>query len=171
MNKQPTDFSIANPSDYLTQYIAHAFGHMQLNPLTVQRQGEMIKSSVIMHQGGESYIFSLMLPANAPHGARPLCVKVIHQERKELLWEYNQDHKPHVPWGRTERVHLACFETKLILVHIDEAYQGRVVRVTDIFGSSLSVPLQALLKVHFARLWGLSCRVSKLEKEAIEKAK
>lgn len=147
---------------YLKKYVATHYPNLRVLESFTDLRGAFVKCSVSARD--VEYQVRLRVPANAPVGARPLFDSVYQGDK--LIWRYSVDYRPNVPWGEQRRIHLYELAGVNSLVYVTAASPVDIIeKVTSINGDDFnSITLVAFLRVHIAKLWGMTTEISKVER-------
>lgn len=150
---------------YLKKYIeGHYHPQLRIDKTFIDQRGAF--AFCLLDVGGKTYTIRLRLPHNAPIGARPLFDSMYLGE--QLLWRYSVDYRPNVPWGEQRRVHLYHFSGVHFLIHVLAGTPYDVIeKVTYLNGDDPSPELAAMLRIHVAKLWGMTTTISKAERRVL----
>lgn len=122
-------------------------------------------------QGKTEYQFRVGFPRSAPENARPLVLEVRRQKR--MVWSFRDDVQPYVGVTTKTRVHL--YEMKVdstnvfMLVVVNEGDPDVIVGVLRIDGTRLSDQLEAALKLHIGKLWGMRYELTEEERRELDR--
>ncbi len=150
---------------YLKGYVTRHYRSLRITESFMDARGAFVMCAI--QSGGVEYTIRLRVPLNAPVAARPLFDSVYHKEK--LLWRYSVDYRPGVPWGEQRRVHLYEFAEVHTLIHVTAGTPYDIIdKVTAINGGDLSsLQLTAILRLHVAKLWGMTTTITKPERKVL----
>lgn len=155
-NKKRMYEGVFNPEEYLHDFIKRRFPTLTVRHHYRNDMG----GHAICHLNLKGGLFSLMLlvPNDAPAGARPLVSSVWYGGRCQ--WSYGDDHRPQVGWGTQERVHLHRDVGGWYLVRVRAGYpHDEILRVTSIVNRDIGAENEATMVDRIAHQWGFVAHV------------
>ncbi len=147
--------------EYLKKYIPRHYPLLVPQKTFLDPRGAFAFCPFVV--GGEEFQIRLRIPKNAPVGARPLLDSIYRGE--VLVWRYSVNYQPNVPWGEQQRIHLFEFTNLLFQVHVKAGTPYDIVeQVTLLNGKELPLGIAIMLRVHVAKLWGMTTTLTKAER-------
>lgn len=150
---------------YLSGYVRKHYPNLRVVESFTDARGAF--AICALPRGDTQLLIRLRVPLNAPVNARPLFDSVYNGN--ELLWRYSNDYRPTVPWGEQRRIHLYEMAGVDTLVHVVAGSPVDIIeKVTALNGGDFSSPtLGAFLRVHVAKLWGMTTQLRKAERRGL----
>lgn len=160
-----------NPGSKLKQFLERHHPSLNLGPITPTPKEAAVHVDAIASQGTVEYQFRLGFPRSAPENARPLILEVRRQKR--IAWSFRHDVQPYVGITAKTRVHLYEMQVDsksvFLLVVVNEGEPDVIVSVLRVDGTLLSDQLEAMLKLHIGRLWGMRHQLTDQERLELER--
>lgn len=165
--KTPQTAQLSGLGTYLSGYVRKHYPNLRVAESFTDSRGAF--AICALQRGEAELLIRLRVPLNAPVNARPLFDSVYNG--KELLWRYSDDYRPTVPWGEQRRIHLYEMAGVDTLVHVIAGSPVDIIeKVTALNGGDFNSPtLAAVLRVHVAKLWGMTTTLRKAERRELAK--
>jgi hypothetical protein len=149
---------------HLKAYVGKNFPRLVYVDSFIDDRGAFARYALSVNE--RMLILRMRIPNNAPPYARPLFDSLYYND--QLVWRYSVDYRPNVPWGEQRRIHLYHFEGFHVLIHVVSGSPRDIVeQVNHINGGVMAPELSAILRVHVARLWGMTTPISKAERRVL----
>ncbi len=150
---------------YLEGYVRKHWPGLEMVEGYLDERGAFVHCA--MNIKGKEFIIRLRVPKDAPIDARPLFDSVLYKGK--VLWRYNDDYRPNIPWGERIRIHMFRFEGLFLLAHVKWGEPFDVVeKVTYLNGAALPEIESILSKLLVAKLWGMTALISKKERKELQ---
>ena len=147
---------------YLKGYVRKHYPKLEPKHVFLDPRGAFAYCSFVV--AGVEHQIRLRVPLNAPVGARPLFDSLYSGD--ELVWRYSVNYQPNVPWGEQRRIHLYEFGGVYLQVHVKAGTPYDIVeQVILLNGTGLTLGIATMIRVHVAKLWGMTTTLSKQERK------